>query len=91
MSLPLILACLWVIVGALAATLPGRLQRIPASFLFFSAPALLIWIGATHGYIWTLAGLIAFASMFRRALIYLVCRAFGLPARDPRLKLDETP
>ncbi len=91
MSPPLILACLWVVAGAMTSILSGRNQRIPASFLFFSAPALLIWIGTIHGYAWTLIGLLAFASMFRRALVYLTLRALGLPAPDPRLKPEETP
>ena len=91
MTAPLIFGALWVVAGALTATQPGRRQRIPATLLFFSAPALLIWIGAVHGWLWTALGLFAFASMFRRALIYLVRRALGLPARDPRLTLDEAP
>ena len=79
MSLPLILGALWVIAGAITAMLPMRAQMIPGLTLIAAAPVLLVWIGFTHGFLWTALGLFAFLSMFRRPLNYLTRRALGLP------------
>ncbi|MFT4151822.1 MAG: DUF2484 family protein [Paracoccaceae bacterium] len=68
MSLPLILACLWVVAGAGVAMLPMRLQFVPGFALLLAAPVLIIWIGAVHGWIWSMIGVLAFVSMFRRPL-----------------------
>ena len=84
MSLPLILACLWVVAGAITAMLPMKYQIYLGIPLLLSAPVLLIWIGLTHGWLWLILGLLAFASMFRRPLIYLSRKAMGLPVVDPR-------
>lgn len=84
MSLPLILGCFWVIIAALTAMLPMRLQKYPGVPLLLAAPVLLVWIGQDHGWPWVLVGLFAFVSMFRRPLIYLGRRALRLPAEDPR-------
>ena len=77
MSLPLTLGCLWVLVAAVTAMLPMRLQRYPGVPLLLAAPVLIVWIGAVHGWWWSAIGLAAFASMFRRPLIYLWQRARG--------------
>jgi hypothetical protein len=84
MSLPLILGCVWVIVAALTAMLPMRLQKFPGIPLLIAAPVLLVWIGWAHGWLWVAFGLFAFLSMFRRPLIYLGRRAMGLPVEDHR-------
>ena len=84
MSLPLILGCVWVIVAALTAMLPMRLQKFPGVPLLIAAPVLLVWIGREHGWLWVAFGLFAFLSMFRRPLIYLGRRAMGLPVEDHR-------
>ena len=60
MSPPLILGALWVIAGAITATLPMRLQRYPGIPLLIAAPVLLIWIGMVHGFLWVAIGLFAF-------------------------------
>jgi len=92
MTLPLILGCVWIVTAAVTAMLPMRGQMVPGSMLLMAAPVLLVWIGLTHGWIWLVPGLAAFASMFRNPLIYMARRAIGqrpeLPAefRDRGLK-----
>lgn len=83
MTPSLIAACLWVLIGALIAPLPIRYQMIPGSVLLLSAIPLMIWIGYDNGWLWTLLVLIAFLSMFRRPLIYLVAKARGQNPERP--------
>lgn len=78
MSLPLLLASLWVVAGTFVAFLPMRLQYPPGICLLLAAPCLLIWIGIDHGMWVALAGAFAFVSMFRRPLGYFVKRGLGL-------------
>lgn len=82
MSLPLILGACWIILGAITAMLPMRLQRYPGLPLLIAAPMLLIWIGSVHGWLWVALGTFAFLSMFRRPLNYLIRWAIGLPLPD---------
>ena len=79
MSLPLIFGALWVVVGAITAMLPMRLQRYPGIPLLIAAPVLLVWIGMTHGFLWVAISLFAFVSMFRRPLNYFARMVLGLP------------
>ena len=83
-SLPLLFGALWIIAAAVTAMLPMQRQMLPGWTLLIAAPALLIWIGAAHGWLWVAFGLFAFLSMFRRPLIYFARRARGLPVHDPR-------
>lgn len=84
MSSWLILACsLWVIVGAGTAFLPLRRQMIPGLLLILTAPALLVWIGLVHGWVWVVVGVLAFGSMFRSPIRYFYRRARGLPVDLP--------
>ncbi len=83
MTSPLVLGCLWIIAAAITAMLPMRLQKFPGVPLLLAAPVLLVWIGKAHGWGWLAFGLFAFASMFRRPLIYLARRAMGLPNDPP--------
>ena len=84
MSLPLTFACLWVIACAITAMLPMKYQIYPGFPLLLAAPVLITWIGIIHGWLWLTLCLIAFASMFRRPLIYFARKAMGLPVTDPR-------
>lgn len=84
MSLPLLLGCIWIVAATVTAMLPMRHQMIPGFSLLVLAPVLLLWIGMTHGWLWLAFGIFAFASMFRRPLIYFARRAIGLPIQDPR-------
>jgi hypothetical protein len=81
---PLVLGAVWVIAAAGVAMLPMRRQMVPGLGLLIAAPVLLVWIGAVEGWVWTAFGAFAFASMFRRPLIYFIRKAMGLPVTDPR-------
>ena len=79
----MILGCLWVLAAAATAMLPMRRQYPPGITLLIIAPFLIAFIGYQHGWIWTCLALLAFLSMFRRPLIYLVKKAVGrLPEED---------
>ena len=90
MSLPLVYGGLWVVLGAITALLPMRLQKYPGLPLILAAPLLLIWIGHAHGFLWVAVGLFAFVSMFRRPLNYLIRKLLGLPLPElpPELRPD---
>lgn len=83
MNWPLILGALWVIAGTITAFLPMRVQMYPGILLLIAAPVLLIWIGYAQGWVWVIAGLLAFGSMFRNPLIYFYKRARGIPVDLP--------
>lgn len=68
MSTPLILTCVWVIAGAITATLPMRRQYVPGAVLVLSAPVLIIWLSIQHGWWVGILALLAVASMMRRPL-----------------------
>ena len=95
MSLPLIFGSLWVVCSAITAILPMRAQMIPGLTLIAAAPALLIWIGVVHGWVWVVFGLFAFVSMFRRPLSYFARKSLGVPLSDlppelrPKRQRDE--
>ena len=84
MSLPVILACVWVLVATVTAMLPMRGQMVPGLILLVSAPVIIGWMAVAHGWWWGLLGLAAFASMFRNPLIYLYRRAKGERPEIPR-------
>ena len=93
MSFPLIFGAIWIVVGAITALLPMRAQRYPGLPLLIAAPFLLIWVGLTHGMLWTAFGAFAFLSMFRRPLNYLSRKALGLPLPElpPEFRPDYQP
>lgn len=76
MSTVLILSCLWVIAASVTAFLPMRLQYAPGGLLLCAAPVLIIWLGGTHGWPWTVAGLLVVISLFRRPFAFCLSR-FG--------------
>ena len=84
MSLSLIAACFWVLIAALVAMLPMRLQYPPGITLLILVPFGLGWIAYDHGWLYALAGFLAFASMFRNPLIYFWRRAFGKTSEVPK-------
>lgn len=84
MSASLIAAALWVVVGAITAALPLRYQMVPGGLLLLSALPLMVWIGWENGWIWTAIALIAFLSMFRKPLLYLIAKARGQNPDPPR-------
>ncbi len=74
MSLSLILACVWVVVGSITALLPMRYQYLPGSILFLSAPVLVVWLSRDFGWWIGVVAVLAFVSMFRRPLLHWVTR-----------------
>lgn len=77
MSLPVFIACLWVLASAIVAMLPMRRQYLPGVGLLIVAPFLILWLGYAHGWWWVVIGALAFGSMFRNPLIYMYKRARG--------------
>ena len=68
MTLPLTLACLWVLAAALVAVLPMRLQYLPGLALLLLAVPLLVALARAHGALPVALFLFAVLSMFRRPL-----------------------
>lgn len=81
---PLFFGCLWIVLAAVVAMLPMRRQMVPGLALLIVAPFLLAWIGWVHGWVWLGLGVLAFVSMFRNPLLYLLRRALGRPAPRPK-------
>ena len=75
MSLPLIIASLWVLAATVTAMLPMRLQYVLGLILLALAVPLLVWLGYDHGVWVVLLALLAILSMFRRPLIYVARKA----------------
>lgn len=82
MSLPLIFGWLWVLAATVTALLPMRRQMVPGVGLLGTAPLIVVWIGAAHGWLWVGLATLAFVSMMRNPLRYLIARARG---RHPEL------
>jgi len=73
MSLPLLLASLWVLVAALSAALPSKRNHWPAAYaLIIAAIPILYLIARQHGPWVALASLLAATSILRWPLIYLI-------------------
>lgn len=84
MSLSIICASLWVLAATMTALLPMRLQYVPGVTLLLLAPVLIVWIGADFGWVWSLAAIAAFVSMFRNPLRYFYARARGQRPELPK-------
>jgi len=67
---PLVAGCAWVLAAAATAMLPMRRQMAPGLALLLAAPVLILWIGASVGWIAAALGLAAVLSMFRRPLLH---------------------
>ena len=84
MSWSIIVAIIWVFVATATALLPMRLQCAPGITLMLLAPVLVIWLGYVFGWGWSIAALLAFASMFRNPLKYIFARARGQNPEIPK-------
>ena len=84
MTWSLIIAALWVLAATATALLPMRMQYVPGIALLIAAPVLIVWLGIDLGWGWAVAGLLAFASMFRNPLKYLYARARGHRPEVPK-------
>ncbi|MBU2359092.1 MAG: DUF2484 family protein [Alphaproteobacteria bacterium] len=81
-----VLAALWVLAATVTAFLPLRRQFVPGVALLVAAPVLIVWLGVDFGWPVAVVGLLAFASMFRNPLRYLIARARGQnPALPPEI------
>ncbi len=79
----MIAAIFWAFGATITALLPYRRQFIPGIILLVAAPALIIWVGAVHGWLAAVFAVAAFLSMFRNPLIYLARRATGRTVTRP--------
>lgn len=79
MSLPLILACVWVLLAAGVAFLPFRLQIVPGFVLLVLAAVLLVWLVRDHGPWIVLPVVAVLLSMFRRPIAAFVRLGLGRP------------
>ena len=77
MSLPVILAIVWLFAATGVAMLPMRLQFPPGVILLIAAPVLIIWLGSEFGWIVSIGAFAAFLSMFRNPLRYYLRKWFG--------------
>lgn len=74
----LVWACiLWVFLSATVATFPLRMQYIPGAILLGAAPVLLLLIGVQAGWLYALPALVAFVSMFRNPLRFVLAKLRG--------------
>jgi hypothetical protein len=71
------------VAATITAFLPMRRQYAPGITLLVAAPVIIVWIGAAHGWWWSVAGLLGFVSMFRNPLRYFWKRWRGLPVDLP--------
>lgn len=78
------LCVLWVFASAGVAMLPMRHQYIPGVALLIAAPVLIIAIGIHVGWMASLVAVLAFISMFRNPLRYLLARLRGQNSELPR-------
>ncbi|OWU83962.1 hypothetical protein ATO6_16275 [Oceanicola sp. 22II-s10i] len=83
MSWVLIAGAVWVLVATATAFLPMRRQYAPGMALLICAPLLIGGIWWVHGWMWGVAALAGFLSMFRRPLVYFWGRLNGAPAMRP--------
>lgn len=78
------LCVLWVFASAGVAMLPMRHQYIPGVALLIAAPVLIIAIGIHVGWIPSAIAVLAFVSMFRNPLRYMLARLRGENPELPR-------
>ncbi|RVT85346.1 DUF2484 family protein [Rhodobacteraceae bacterium CCMM004] len=72
MSLPLILALVWMLAANVAALLPSRRSHWPAAWgLIATGVPLVIWVAVSAGPWWALACLVAGASVLRWPVYFL--------------------
>ncbi|MCV2891633.1 DUF2484 family protein [Lentibacter sp. XHP0401] len=84
MSAPLWAGVIWVIAATATAFLAIRRQFLPAGVLLVAAPAVILWIGYAHGWIFSAFAFAGFISMFRNPLRYLWQRVRGLKPELPK-------
>lgn len=84
MSWSIIISAIWVLVATVTALLPMRRQFVPGVTLIFLAPVMIFWLGYDFGWVWGIAALAAFVSMFRNPLKYFYALARGQSPEIPK-------
>ncbi|KQI69468.1 UDP-N-acetylmuramate--alanine ligase [Loktanella sp. 3ANDIMAR09] len=84
MTPSLIIAALWVIAATITAFLSMRYQYVPGVALLLVAPVLIVWLAVDLGWIVGLVATLAFVSMFRNPLRYLIARLRGHHPEVPK-------
>jgi fatty acid desaturase len=84
MNWPVVIAALWVLAATVVALLPMRMQYVPGVALLLVAPVLIIWLAVLYGWWVGVLALLAFISMFRNPLRYLLARARGQRPEIPK-------
>lgn len=84
MSGSVIAAALWVLAGTATAMLSMRRQYVPGLALLLAAPVLIGWLWHDFGWVVGVIGTLAFLSMFRRPLLFLIAKARGQNPEIPR-------
>ncbi|SPF80354.1 DUF2484 family protein [Pseudoprimorskyibacter insulae] len=75
MSLPLILACVWVLLATATTALPAPLATIGAGVALIAAAPILIWIFTAHATWIGLLCCLAVASLYRRPIAAALAKA----------------
>lgn len=78
------LCVLWVFASVIVAMLPMRRQYVPGVALLLAAPVLIFMIGIQVGWLAAGAGTLAFMSMFRNPLRYLLAKLKGQTPQVPQ-------
>lgn len=84
MTPSLIVAALWAVAATVTAFLPMRRQYVPGVTLLVLAPVLIVWLAVDLGWLVALGATLAFLSMFRNPLRYLIARLRGRRPQVPR-------
>lgn len=84
MSWSVLAAALWVLAGTATAMMPLRRQYVPGVTLLLLAPVLIGWLWFDHGRVIGVVATLAFVSMFRRPLQFLIAKARGQNPEIPR-------
>ena len=84
MTPSIITAAFWVLAATATAMLPMKHQYKPGITLLVAAPFLIIWLGYENGWWLSALATLAFLSMFRHPLRYLLAKARGQQPERPK-------
>ncbi len=74
---------LWVFASVAVAMLPMRRQYVPGVMLLLAAPVLITMIGMQVSWVVAALAVLAFVSMFRNPLRYIIARLRGQKPEIP--------
>lgn len=84
MSTVILLSIFWVFAATATAFLPMRYQKKIGLPLLAAAAILIVWLGVEFSWWISVAAFAAFASMFRRPLLYFWAKARGENPEIPK-------